>query len=278
MIKQSVKRRIVSIAVGLIILMLATSVLSMVMVGRVGNLLDELTEQYIPANSSLTRINILTLERALALRRMVIAKMQEPPDESTFKARMELYAAKDVEIDREVQSLHKSINAIINDKSTPSDNTALARVDGRIDSLLTDARRYLKELGMELLAQLDARDFEAARRSLARADTLRDELEQKIEELRAEMGNVSYGAIATIRSEQTQIVVISGIVTLLAAIIGLIFANLVSGGIIRSVRQLLDGTRAVEAGRLDQSIDVRTSDEIGQLAAAFNRMVVQLRA
>ena len=65
--------------------------------------------------------------------------------------------------------------------------------------------------------------------------------------------------------------------TLLAAIVGLIFANLVSGGIIRSVRQLLEGTRAVEAGQLDQSIDVKTSDEIGQLAAAFNRMVVQLR-
>ena len=57
----------------------------------------------------------------------------------------------------------------------------------------------------------------------------------------------------------------------------MIFANLVSGGIIRSVRQLLEGTRAVEAGQLDQSIDVATGDEIGQLAAAFNRMVVQLR-
>ena len=67
------------------------------------------------------------------------------------------------------------------------------------------------------------------------------------------------------------------IVTVLAAIVGLIFANLVSGGIIRSVRQLLEGTRAVEAGQLDQSIDVKTGDEIGQLAAAFNRMVVQLR-
>jgi class 3 adenylate cyclase len=64
---------------------------------------------------------------------------------------------------------------------------------------------------------------------------------------------------------------------MLAAIVGLIFANLVSGGIIRSVRQLLEGTRAVEAGRLDQPIDVTTADEIGQLAGAFNRMVVQLR-
>src|SRR5436305_15074839 len=70
MIKQSIKRRIVAIAVGLIILMLATSVLSMVMVGRVGHLLDELTARYTPANAHLTRMNILSLERALALRRM----------------------------------------------------------------------------------------------------------------------------------------------------------------------------------------------------------------
>src|SRR5437879_8835623 len=91
------------------------------------------------------------------------------------------------------------------------------------------------------------------------------------------MLKVSYRAIATIRSEQTQAVLISAIVTLLAAIVGLIFANLVSGGIIRSVRQLLEGTRAVEAGQPDQSTEVTTGDEIGQLAAAFNRMVLQLR-
>jgi adenylate cyclase len=91
------------------------------------------------------------------------------------------------------------------------------------------------------------------------------------------MLTVSDGAIAKIRSEQTQVALTSAIVTLLAAIVGLIFANLVSGGIIRSIRQLLEGTRAVEAGQLDQSIDVRATDEIGQLAAAFNRMVVQLR-
>ncbi len=40
---------------------------------------------------------------------------------------------------------------------------------------------------------------------------------------------------------------------------------------------MLEGTRAVEAGQLDQSIDITSGDEIGQLAAAFNRMVVQLR-
>jgi adenylate cyclase len=277
MIKQSIRRRIVAIAVGLIVLMVAISVLSMVMVGRVGHLLDELTARYIPANTHLTRINILSLERALALRRMVIAKMQEPPDEIGYKTRKQLYDAKDAEVDSEAQAARTLINATIEDKSTPSDNAALARIDSRIDSLMSDARRHLRQETGELLAGLDARDFAAVRRSLARVDALRDELDEKIEAVRSDMVKVSYGAIATIRAEQTQAVLISAIVTLLAAIIGLIFANLVSGGIIRSVRQLLEGTRAVEAGQLDQSIEVKTGDEIGQLAAAFNRMVVQLR-
>jgi class 3 adenylate cyclase len=277
MIKQSIRRRIVAIAVGLIILMIATSVLSMLMVGRVGHLLDELTARYIPANAHLTRIHILSLERALGLRRMVIAKMQEPPDEVGYKARKQLYDAKDAEIDSETEAARKQLNAIIDDTSTPSDNAALARIDGHIDSLINDSRRYLKQESEEIVANLDARDFAAVRRGLARADALRDELDEKIDDLRTEMLRVSAGAVTTIRSDQIQAVVISTIVTLLAAIVGLIFANLVSGGIIRAVRQLLEGTRAVEAGRLDQSIEVTTDDEIGQLAGAFNRMVVQLR-
>jgi len=277
MIKQSIRRRIVAIAVGLIVLMVATSVLSMVMVGRVGHLLDELTARYIPINAHLTRINILSLERALALRRMVIAKMQEPPDEIEYKARKQLYDAKDAEVDSEAQAARKLINAIIEDTSTPSDNAALARIDSRLDSLVNEFRRHLRQESGELISALDARDFAAARRSLARVDALRDEYNEKIDAIRNEMVKTSFGAIATIRSEQTQAVLISAIATILAAIVGLIFANLVSGGIIRSVRQLLEGTRAVEAGQLDQSIDITSGDEIGQLAAAFNRMVVQLR-
>src|SRR5215470_11788862 len=82
MIRQSIKRQIVSIAVDLIILMIITSTLSMVMAGKVGHLLDELTMRYIPAYGHLARTDISLDERALALRRIIIARMQEPPDEA----------------------------------------------------------------------------------------------------------------------------------------------------------------------------------------------------
>jgi class 3 adenylate cyclase len=277
MIKRSIRRRIVAIAVGLIVLMVATSVLSMVMVGRIGHLLDELTARYVPANEHLTRITVLSLERALTLRRMMIAKMQEPPDENAYKLRKELYDAKDAEVDREAEAARGLLNAIIDDRSTPSDNAALARIDGRIDTLMSEFRAHLKEEAAQLMSALNARDFAEVRRSMERADILRDELDEKIDAVRADMAKVSAGAIATIKSEQTRAVVVSAIVTVLAAIVGLIFAHIVSGGIIRSVRQLLEGTRAVEAGHLDRPIDVTAEDEIGQLAAAFNRMVLQLR-
>ncbi len=173
--------------------------------------------------------------------------------------------------------MRKHINAIIEDASTPSDDAALARIDSRIDDLMSESRRRLKEEAAELFSALDERNFAAMRRSLGRSDVLRDELDEKIDVLRNEMVKISYSAVARISSEQNDALIISAIVTLLAAIVGLIFANLVSGGIIRSVRLLLEGTRAVEAGQLDRSIDVTTDDEIGQLAAAFNRMVLQLK-
>jgi class 3 adenylate cyclase len=277
MIKQSIKRRIVAIAVGLIVLMMATSILSMVMVGRVGHLLDELTERYVPANVHLTRINILSLERALVIRRMAIAKMQAPDDQAAYQARKQRYDAMDAEVDREAQAARRLINAIIDDKSTPSDDAALARIDTRIDILMSETRRHLQQETLALLSEIDARDFAAVRRDLARVDALRDEFDRNVEAVRTDMLQVSHEAVAKIRSEQARAVQISAIVTLLAAIVGLIFANLVGGGITRPVRKLLEGTRAVEAGQLDHSINVTTGDEIGQLAAAFNRMVVQLR-
>ena len=63
MFSRSIRQKIVGIAVGLIILMIVTSVLSIVMAARVGRLLDELTHKYIPAYSHLAQVNTSSLGR-----------------------------------------------------------------------------------------------------------------------------------------------------------------------------------------------------------------------
>ena len=277
MFSQSIRRKIVGIALGLVVLMIGTSILSMLMANRVGHLLDELTNKYVPAYGDLARTNVRSLERALALRQMVIAKMQAPPDDVAFAQRMQIYRTKDAEVTEEAEAARKLIVSIIEDTSTPSDNVALALIDGRIEATVTDVRRHLNEENSQLISQLEAHDFPEVQRSLKRIDAFRDEFNQKIDQIRADMLAQVYASAATVMVDQQRAIWITVIVTAIAAILGLLFAGLVGTGITRPVRLLLQGTREVEAGQLDRSIDVVTRDEIGQLTAAFNRMVGQLR-
>ena len=275
--RPSIRRKIVGIAVGLIVLMVLTSVLSVVMESTLGHLLDELLTKYIPAYGHLARADVRSLERALALRQMVIAKMQNPPDEQTYAARLRIYQDQDAAVEQEAQDARKLINSIIEDVTTPSDNAALGRIDGRIQDAVKDNRHRLNDENADLLRQLEARDFAEVKRSLARAESLRDEFTQQLDEIRNDMLNQVFASTTTVIRNQRRAMLTSVAVTALASLIGLGFAWLVSSGITRPVRLLLEGARDVEAGHLDRSISVSTADEIGQLSAAFNRMIERLR-
>ncbi|UVO40158.1 HAMP domain-containing protein [Bradyrhizobium arachidis] len=274
---QSIRRKIVGIALGLIVLMLITSILSMVMSSQVGVLLDELTNRYIPAYGDLARANIRSLERSVALRRMVMMKMQDSSDEEAYAARLHEFEEADRKIEEETSGAQKLINAIIEDPRTPSDNATLARIDTRIDTAVTELRRDMNADHAKLLKQVDAKQMAEARGTLEHIDATRDLFNQRIDAIRADMLKQVFASTSRVIGHQRQAIIISGLVTLLAAVVGFAFALLVSSGITRPVRLLLAGAREVEAGRFDKAITVSTQDEIGELAAAFNRMIEQLR-
>ncbi len=66
-------------------------------------------------------------------------------------------------------------------------------------------------------------------------------------------------------------------ITLAAAILGILFAGLITRNVIKPVRALLNGAKAVEGGDLTISIQVNSADEIELLAESFNYMVGGLR-
>ena len=277
MFRKSIKQKIVGIAAGLIVLAVITSILSMVMSARVGHLLNELTNRYVPAYGDLARANIKSLERGLALRQMIIAKLQTPPDDAAYAAHLKTFQSLESEIEKEAQAARAQIDAIIADPSTPSNDYELGRLDDRIDVAVNDLHRRLDEQDQLLLKQLDARDFDGAKRTLAQADALREEFGRKIDAIRADMLTQVHASATTVIRQQNQAIIISAVVTGIAAVLGFVFAMLVGSGITGPVLRLLEGTREVEAGRLDHSISVTTGDEIGLLSAAFNRMIERLR-
>ncbi len=60
--------------------------------------------------------------------------------------------------------------------------------------------------------------------------------------------------------------------TLLALVVAALVGFALIRSLLRSVRTLLDGTVKIGRGQLDYRVNLRTADEIGELAQAFNRM------
>ena len=277
MIGLSIRRKIMGIAVVLIVLMIITAILSMVLVIQVGDRLQELTDSYIPAYGHLARANIRSLERALTLRRMIIEKLESPSSGGTSAAIRSAFDAKGVEVEREAQAAHALIKGLIDKGAKFGDAATLARLESRIDTTMADTRRHLNSEIGRLLAALDTANAKAIADGLARVDALRDDLNQKLDSIRANMLAILQTDEAMTVRKQRLAMLIAAVLTALAALLGLVFATLVSSGMTRPVRRLLEGVRAIEAGHLDETLPVTSKDEIGHLTTAFNRMVEQLR-
>ncbi len=65
--------------------------------------------------------------------------------------------------------------------------------------------------------------------------------------------------------------VISGV------LLSLIFVGIIGPAIVRPISRLTRSVREIQQGNLDLFVKVRSGDEIGQLAAAFNEMTSSLR-
>ena len=277
MIRLSIRRKIMGIAVTLIVLMAITAVMTVVLVMQVGARIEELTYSYVPAYGDLARANIRSLERALSIRRIIIEKLQSPDDSGQYAALRNRYDALGGQVELEILAARAMIHGLIEKGPAFGDVSTLSQFESRIDAINDDSRRRLNAENDRLLAVLDTGDKKALADEMERIDELRDELNRKLESVRADMlALLRKDANMTVQ-KQHEVMLISVALTVLAAILGLVFAALVSAGVTRPVRRLLEGAKAVEAGHLDGMLVATSRDEIGHLTMAFNQMVEQLR-
>ena len=275
MISLSIRRKIMGIAIGLIVLMAVTAFLSLASAIQVGKQQNELTQSYIPAYGNLARANIRSVERALELRRVVIAKLRSPSnDVAALRAKFD---AKGQEFESEIQSARRLISELIEKDTAAVDVRSLVRLQTRLDAAVDDSRRHLNDEVDRLLKLLEEGNTTAIDESLTRVDAFRDELNDKLDAIRAEMLALLRADADLTTQKQRRVTLIAAFLTLLAAVLGLVFSLLVSAGVTRPVRRLLEGAKAVEAGNLNEKVPITSKDEIGHLTTAFNQMVEQLR-
>ena len=245
--------------------------------GQVESLLTSVKETYVPAYAALARAHIRSLEQSAYLRRLALASFKSSANETEVARLRSLVEQKTKDADDEVRGARKAIARAIEDRVTFGDEMLLSRLDTRLEFLQRYDATYDKVRGQieSALANHDEIQF---RSTLAALDQARDTLNAESEAVRREMLKLLDQAIREAITEQNRSVRY-GIILLAAALtIGLVAAAAMTANLVRRLRRLLKGAIAVQGGSLETELPVTSHDEIGDLTAAFNAMVRELRA
>ncbi len=229
MFTMTIARKILGIALMLIVLMAGTSLVSTFLVIRTGERLDDIVENYIPAYGDLARTNIRSLERALALRTMIIEKLLKNADTTIYDAANARFEGAGKAAEKEAASSRALINGLLDRGVSKEDVAKLARIDIRIQVAMDKTRSQLNEEIGRLQLALDTDNPIAFQEGLARVRKGRAELNEQLESIRSDMLALLVNHAEGIKQDLRNIMIVSFALTFLAAAIGVTFSILVSG-------------------------------------------------
>ena len=265
---RSIGVKIFGIAVGLLVLMIATSLLSGALSTYAHRQMRTLSYSLFPLTVTLTdlrsslqthRREMLTRDRGPGsgdiCRRIAAARSEEA---TQLIRRAEALRQRGVELavlQRNRLKLAKLEPMI----------AQMAREQAQLDALVT--RQCAAPAGSALSAQLDA-DVDAHVAELVR----------EVAAVTREIGAfVTEGAAIVERNQELALRANIGLIGA-SGLVGLLLAYLVVRGLTQPITRLRAGARAVEDGRLDTEVPVTSADEIGDVTRAFNTMIAGLRA
>jgi adenylate cyclase len=139
------------------------------------------------------------------------------------------------------------------------------------------ARAKLRASTMKQLTGLPAQSQETAKLLESQVNDDRLTVARSIRELVQIIQSSTKGMASQSTAMERSAFRFSWIVTIIAAAFGLFYAALVSRNLVRPVRQLVGGVKAIQEGNLNTQLPITSNDEIGVLTTSFNHMASELK-
>ncbi len=275
LLKKSIGLKIFSIVLAIIIIMVGVSILNVYLERRVGQALHRVSNRYLVAYGALARANLRSAEQAMNVRGFLIARMLDKP-EDILKAAAEQIKLKGQQFWEETALFHEMIGLELKEKDHPVDVTTLARMDEQVKGIEASQKFFEGEL-QNMIVEINNGNLNKVTDNFARLDKWRQDYNETLDGTRQLMLATTQNASSEVLSLQERLNLISIVLVALATILAIAFAAYVTKTIVKPVHVLLNGTNSVIDGRLEISLPVTSTDEIGTLTQAFNSMTGELR-
>jgi class 3 adenylate cyclase len=272
----SLGAKFVGLTAGLILLLSLTAFISLRNSAETVRQIESVVDFAIPAYGALARSHIRSLEQAVELRRSLLLAQDPAVADDAIAEHVQAFLKAQTEFHREVADAEQLLESQRGSTSSATVTADLQRLTEALTGLKALTEIYEKEADA-CLAAIRARSLPEARQRLVTIDGLRQELGARLEAMRAGM----FAALKAISKEaqaaQARARMATIVVFVLSSILGLGVAAIGAMRVIRSIKSVIRGAEAVEGGNLDAQIEIGSRDEIGRLAASFNRMTEGLR-
>ena len=259
----------------------AVMLLIIALANGIGALLDDesihkfstVMDYHLPLTRVVADLDVATFEYELALERLRRKGDQAPAEVATTQGEITKLAAR-IRYDFD-QSRTSLDTAIADAGDAVDDRLALSRIAGTMRFLEEQMEPFLDQ-GQQVLAALVAGNPDQAH-DLARGFVkFEAAFGPDLAAVRTELQTLTARAAKTVFVNQHYDFLYNLILFIAAGVLGLGFTAVISSSVVSRLRQLIDGTKALENGQTVPQVPVATRDEIGQLASAFNRMRQEL--
>src|SRR5512132_443921 len=272
----SLGAKFVGLTAGLILLLSLTALISLRNSAETVRQIRSVVDFAIPAYGALARSHIRSLEQAVELRRSLLLAEDPAASDNAIAEHVQAFLTAQTEFRHEIADAERLLESQRDSTSSESAASDLQRLTEALAGLGALTETYEKEAGA-CVASVRARSLSEARQRLVTIDGLRHELAERLEAARAGMFAVLKTISKEAQAAQARAQMATIVVFVLSSILGLGVAAIGAVRLIRSIKSLVRVAEAVERGNLDTRIEIASRDEIGRLAASFNRMTEGLR-
>ncbi len=272
-VKHSIALKIFALAVGIIALTVVVAITTNIEVVGLGHDINTVVRDTIPFARKAAKLNETGIFRRVAFERLYREYGEPQPDPKVIDEASDNFERFTEEFHQLVQEVHDSLKSLPDGPEERELGAQAREVTGRIESVF----RSTTELARATLAARKAGNRAAAKDLLQfafKGQAEARDLRKKLQDLGADIAEAS---AKRAQARETRVLVTSTATTILAVVLGLGVAWMISRNLARPVLELLRTTRAVQEGDLSVHVGKLSEDEIGELGDSFNSMVVELR-
>jgi adenylate cyclase len=268
--------KVFGIALLLVVLMGVAAAISSYLVRDAAFALTRVNQTYVPLSETMAEVGIYQLEQELMAQEL-FADLRDPDvEQAAIERRLTQLTDRGSKVDDALARTRQLVAQASDDPRYQDDLAELVRLEALIATIDREHQDFENQ-STRIVSVLQLGGGDVSRMML-------DDWHRQEEEFNAELARAittisGYAAAAgeDAQAAERGVHQTNVVLTVIAAVAGLLLSAGIVRGMVRPVRDLVSATQEIERGNLQTEIAIRTRDEIGQLARSFNHMLAEMR-